>query len=1487
MRPKSRLLAIAAAVWSSTPLATYASNTVGFSMSDPGVTRSVAEWGIDAAWPSYDNVRLSFASIGANNVDMVRMTYDPAEALIDNGNGTYSLNAIAQQRVNDQLALAGMSGTNKPLTLVPGEFGGTYNAVNWVRTIKTTQEYINSGPGWTSTPIKSIEVFNEPDFWGGEGSPADLNSAILQLKAYPVFQNTAFPVGSTLASTNATFWYDNAPAGTAGSSHLLGGSLSAWAGFIDHVKATGKPFTNPELHSLGEAIVGAEHGMASGMFWADTLRARGLFMQASDGKRLGYYEDLGRQSAAAVYRAPNGKTYAFAGGLERFGAATSYRFVSNDRDAYVNGYRVREYMLQTKRDEDSAINPAGDDFQNYGSWSAQGAYADVETGAGLLPLDGYRWKIVNTQTSQVMEVVGSGTGDGALIRNATDADGLNQKWDIVRTRTGYFELFNANSGRTAEVANGSLANNASVRQWGTADNSFQQWYIEDNGNGTFVIRNAFTNKYLTGNTSNNIQQDNVAPYASFQNWRFVLANPNTPATSRYNFEGNVNDSAGTNHGTANGAPTYASGPSGSGQAINLNGTTSYMQLPSGVANSSNITISTYVKWDGGNAWQRIFDFGDDTTTYMMLTPKSGDNTMRFAITTTGSGGEQTLDTAALPTGQWVHLTLTLGGNTGVLYVDGKPRVAGQILLDPSHISPTLNYIGKSQFADPLFDGMIDDFRIYDYALDPGQVGSLVFNRWTGALNSSWTTAIQSGAKNWQHDLAATDYSNGGNLLFDDYATSFAVSVTDATVTPASVQFDNRNNAYTLSGPGAVAGSTSITKNGAGALTITSANTYTGGTILNGGTLNINHANAIGTGPLTIAGGATLNNTSGAAITLATNNTQTWDGDFAVGGTNPLNMGSGAITLTGDRTVTVNGTGAFTVGAIGQSGGARQLTKAGSGTMFINGNSTYTGNTSVNGGTLTIGGTLSSSPTINVNSGSLVVNGSLTASGNVSVGQGDGGVGNLSVQSGGSVTANTLLIGAGGSPTAVASGTGTLASGGSISTSQWFVLGQSGAAPSSGAFTVNGGTLNVHTNAAATGNLEVGTYDATTATLNINAGSNVKLLNNALLVFGAQGNHSGSGVVNHNGGNVTFYSDGGSTVGGTGRLVLASNANPSGSYTYNLNGGTLSVSQVLRENTAGSPTTVFNFNGGTLKPATNQAAFLNGLTRSNVRNGGAVIDSNGFNITIAQPLVHSNVAGDNAIDGGLTKNGSGTLTLNGVSTYTGTTIAAAGKLLLNVSLITSSSLQATGGTIELASGLNKIIKTNSITINNAGRIDLQDNKLAVVGGNLAAITNLLATGRNGGTWDGFNGIMTSQPAADTNYTALGLGTASAGQVFGGQTMNAGDVLLMYTYGGDATLDGKINVDDYIKIDSGIAAGLSGWSNGDFNYDGKINIDDYTTQIDANIGNQNGYVFPTAAGIDAGGDNGVTSVPEPSFGLMICAVTAWPLSRRCRRPDQCGI
>ncbi|MDY0166435.1 MAG: autotransporter-associated beta strand repeat-containing protein [Thermoguttaceae bacterium] len=110
----------------------------------------------------------------------------------------------------------------------------------------------------------------------------------------------------------------------------------------------------------------------------------------------------------------------------------------------------------------------------------------------------------------------------------------------------------------------------------------------------------------------------------------------------------------------------------------------------------------------------------------------------------------------------------------------------------------------------------------------------------------------------------------------------------------------------------------------------------------------------------------------------------------------------------------------------------------------------------------------------------------------------------------------------------------------------------------------------------------------------------------------------------------------------------------------LNGGVLEVNSISRPSGTGT----FNFNGGTLRARQNNASFMTGLSRANVRDGGAVIDTNGLDVNIAQALLHSDIDGDAAVDGGLTKQGGGALALSGANTYTGDTVIEGGTLLLN-------------------------------------------------------------------------------------------------------------------------------------------------------------------------------------------------------------------------------
>ena len=108
-----------------------------------------------------------------------------------------------------------------------------------------------------------------------------------------------------------------------------------------------------------------------------------------------------------------------------------------------------------------------------------------------------------------------------------------------------------------------------------------------------------------------------------------------------------------------------------------------------------------------------------------------------------------------------------------------------------------------------------------------------------------------------------------------------------------------------------------------------------------------------------------------------------------------------------------------------------------------------------------------------------------------------------------------------------------------------------------------------------------------------------------------------------------------------------------SATINLEGGTLAVNKITRSSGTGN----FYINGGTLKARQNESAFVSGLSGLFVKSSGAVIDTNGFNVTIGNILRTDTVS----TGGGITKNGSGLLTLTQISTTTGAASITAGGL----------------------------------------------------------------------------------------------------------------------------------------------------------------------------------------------------------------------------------
>ncbi|WP_090438834.1 LamG-like jellyroll fold domain-containing protein [Duganella sp. CF458] len=165
-----------------------------------------------------------------------------------------------------------------------------------------------------------------------------------------------------------------------------------------------------------------------------------------------------------------------------------------------------------------------------------------------------------------------------------------------------------------------------------------------------------------------------------------------------------------------------------GNAVLLDGVDDYVALPAKLMDGvADFTIAVRVFWDGGRNWARIFDFGSGTTHYMFLTPQAAGAGLRFSISLANGWGDQSLSSAPLPSGQWVHVAVTLSGSTGTLYVNGSAVATNsQMTHAPFRMrSTTQNWIGRSQYsADPYFNGKIDDFRIYNGALSAAEVAAL-------------------------------------------------------------------------------------------------------------------------------------------------------------------------------------------------------------------------------------------------------------------------------------------------------------------------------------------------------------------------------------------------------------------------------------------------------------------------------------------------------------------------------------------------------------------------------------------------------------------------------------------------------------------------------------------------------------------------------------------------------------------------------------------
>jgi hypothetical protein len=825
--------------------------TVSYSVSDTGVSKPIT-WGLDLAWLSESNIRRGIAFMGADRVDLVRSSFTPTAPLV---NG--ALPAVELGRLNERLNIIALLGSNTKVVLncdhpnVDPWYAG--NAARWAQLIDITAKH-HEDKGRT---IVTVSPFNEPDNTAtGQGTTTDFYNICGELRKISRLNNVRISGGNTLNNDQALTWYNALKARLEeGNTHQLAGSFDTYANFFQTVRANGDHASNDELHNVMEAMVGVEYGMQTGIWWGTAELARGEFVKASDGKRLGYAEHRPSWTAASVYRGPEGRVQAFGGTSERQAATTTYRFVSKDRDVYYDGNGPqREYTMAM---------PGGTGYQQ-GQTNAE-RMVNITWGDDIQPVIKGRYVLVNRNSGKVMEVAGGATGTGANLQQGTNTGATYQQWNVtpVDSRVGgdfsYYTFTAVHSGKSPDILNWSLVNGAGIIVYDDAKGANQQWYLDYAEDGWFYIRSRHSAKCLDIENSSTAAGAKIVQWdkntGKDQQWRFLpvgapiefdapIAPSNLVATANAesirldwsasassdmagytvfrsetadgpyqtiarnvkatSFVDNTTTIAGTffyavkavdnslnrstysnqasatasgskdlvaqllfdkstldksinlNHGASYGGIAYTTGKVGT-DAIVLNGTDAFVQLPANLANQKEITIATWVYWNGGAIWQRIFDFGNSETQNMFLSPSGDAGQLRFAIK--NGGEEQRLTATGLPSGKWSHVAVTLSGSKGSMYVNGVlVNESNTFTISPLDFKPVLNYIGRSQYPDALLNGQIDDFRVYNYALTANEVAQVA-----GLIPTNITDADCNCESGWSlspvpaNDLVHLDY----------------------------------------------------------------------------------------------------------------------------------------------------------------------------------------------------------------------------------------------------------------------------------------------------------------------------------------------------------------------------------------------------------------------------------------------------------------------------------------------------------------------------------------------------------------------------------------------------------------------------------------------------------------------------------------------------------------------------------------------------------
>jgi len=507
----------------------------------------------------------------------------------------------------------------------------------------------------------------------------------------------------------------------------------------------------------------------------------------------------------------------------------------------------------------------------------------------------------------------------------------------------------------------------------------------------------------------------------------------------------------------------------------------------------------------------------------------------------------------------------------------------------------------------------------------------------------------------------------------------------------------------------------LTKAGVGTLSLNGSNSYSGGTTLSAGGLSLGTSNSAGTGPLSL--GTAMLQSSGGSLTL--NNAVTLAGNAIFGGTGAL-VFSGSSTLTATRTLTINNGSVTFSGPIGQSASGFGITESGTGTLEIGGTAanSFTGIVTVNGGSL------------------------------------------LLADSAGTAMGGNLVVGSGTAP----------------ALAQWLAANQMAA---TGSVTVNaGGVLDLNGNNQTISGLTVGggasiTMKSGTLTLNGNVthngtGSTSATIAGALNLGGATRTFTiGKSTASQDLVVTATILNGGLTKSGAGLMAL----DATNSYTGNttISQGTLQ----LGTNNAIASASAISITSGTLD--------LNSFneTVSSLSGNGAVTLESGT-LTLGGTNTSTTYSGSISGSGELVKNGTGTLSLNGINSYTGPTIVNAGNLqwlALNGA--------APSSDVTVAAGAKLTVNATAESIGSlagAGNLVLTTGTLAAGGDNATTLFSGTITGTGIFTKAGSGTLTLGGSNTFTGTTAINagilsisnnaqLGNSSNGLSFNGGTLQA--------------------------------------------------------------------------------------------------------------------